>query len=132
MGANPHANGGQLLRDLVMPDFRGYAVPVTSPGATNAEDTRVLGRFLRDVIRANETQRNFRVFGPDETSSNRLDAVFEVTNRTSEAQILPSDDHVARDGRVYTMSRGEGASSSPCAWSRIEHRRSPVRDCACG
>ena len=81
MGANPHANGGLLLRDLQLPDFRTYGVAVSAPGATDAEDTRVLGRFLRDVVTLNAEQRNFRLFGPDETVSNRLDAVFEVTSR---------------------------------------------------
>jgi xylulose-5-phosphate/fructose-6-phosphate phosphoketolase len=101
MGANPHANGGLLLRDLVMPDFREYAVKVSAPGAVRAEATRALGQLLRDVMRLNP--QNFRVFGPDETSSNRLDALFEVTNRCSTAAILPSDDHVAPDGRVMEV-----------------------------
>ncbi|MBV8670683.1 MAG: phosphoketolase family protein [Candidatus Eremiobacteraeota bacterium] len=101
MGANPHANGGILLRDLVMPDYHTYAVPVQAPGATDAESTRVLGAMLRDVIRANPT--SFRLFGPDETSSNRLDAVFEVTDRCSTAEVLASDDHVAPDGRVMEV-----------------------------
>ncbi|MBV8339086.1 MAG: phosphoketolase family protein [Candidatus Eremiobacteraeota bacterium] len=101
MGANPHANGGILLRDLVMPDYHTYAVPVQAPGATDAESTRVLGAMLRDVIRGNPT--SFRLFGPDETSSNRLDAVFEVTDRCSTAEVLASDDHVAPDGRVMEV-----------------------------
>ncbi|MBV8459288.1 MAG: phosphoketolase family protein [Candidatus Eremiobacteraeota bacterium] len=101
MGANPHANGGILLRDLVMPDYHSYAVPVQAPGATDAESTRVLGAMLRDVIRGNPT--SFRLFGPDETSSNRLDAVFEVTDRCSTAEVLASDDHVAPDGRVMEV-----------------------------
>ncbi len=100
MGANPHTNGGLLLRDLAMPDFRTFAVPVTAPGAVDAEDTRVLGRFLRDVINANAESRNFRLFGPDETVSNRLDAVFEVTNRQWDADIVPDDEWLAPDGRV--------------------------------
>ena len=103
MGANPHANGGLLLRDLVMPDFRRYAVPVLTPGATLGEATRVLGGLLRDVMRLNADAANFRVMGPDETSSNRLDALFEVTDRTSAATILPTDDHVAMDGRVMEV-----------------------------
>ena len=103
MGANPHANGGRLLRDLVMPDFRRYAVPVPTPGATLGEATRVLGGLLRDVMRLNADAANFRVMGPDETSSNRLDALFEVTDRTSAATILPTDDHVAMDGRVMEV-----------------------------
>ncbi len=101
MSANPHANGGVLLRDLLMPDFRRYAVDVPSPGAVRAEATRTLGTFLGDVIRDNPS--NFRLVGPDETSSNRLDAVFEVTARESTAQILPTDEHVAADGRVMEV-----------------------------
>jgi xylulose-5-phosphate/fructose-6-phosphate phosphoketolase len=103
MSANPHANGGLLLNDLVMPDFRQYAVDVPAPGATDAESTRVLGRMLRDVMRLNASSSNFRVMGPDETTSNRLDALFEVTNRTSTAEVLPSDDHVGPDGRVMEV-----------------------------
>ncbi|MCC7084259.1 MAG: phosphoketolase family protein [Pirellulales bacterium] len=103
MGANPHANGGILLRDLRMPDFREYAVEVPSPGKVEAEDTRVLGGFLRDVVKLNADQRNFRVFGPDETTSNRLNAVFEATDRQWEAETLESDDHLAHDGRVVEV-----------------------------
>ncbi|MDB4885935.1 MAG: phosphoketolase [Gemmatimonadetes bacterium] len=103
MSASPHANGGLLLRDLIMPDFREHAVPVTAPGATDGEATRVLGTFLRDVMQRNSAARNFRVMGPDETSSNRLDALFEVTGRMSSAEILPSDVHVAADGRVMEV-----------------------------
>jgi xylulose-5-phosphate/fructose-6-phosphate phosphoketolase len=103
MGANPHANGGLLLRDLVMPDFRDYAVDVPAPGAVDGEATRVLGAMLRDVMRLNADARNFRVMGPDETSSNRLDALFEVTDRTSTARILATDDHVGPDGRVMEV-----------------------------
>jgi xylulose-5-phosphate/fructose-6-phosphate phosphoketolase len=103
MGANRHANGGLLLRDLAMPNFRDYAEPVPSPGIAIAEGTRPLGRMLRDVLKLNAGAGNFRVFGPDETSSNRLDAVFEVTDRTSTAAILPSDDHVSADGRVMEV-----------------------------
>ena len=101
MSANPHANGGLLLRDLRLPDFRGYAVSVPQPGAVDAEATRVQGQFIRDVITQNPD--NFRVFSPDETTSNRWNAVFEVTNRCSTAAILPGDDHVAPDGRVMEM-----------------------------
>jgi xylulose-5-phosphate/fructose-6-phosphate phosphoketolase len=101
MGMNPHANGGLLLRDLRVPDFRQYAVPVPAPGVATAEATRALGRMLRDTVKLNAD--NFRIFGPDETSSNRLDAVFEVTDRTSTATILPSDDHVSPDGRVMEV-----------------------------
>jgi xylulose-5-phosphate/fructose-6-phosphate phosphoketolase len=103
MGANPHANGGLLLRDLVMPDFRDYAVAVPSPGAVDGEATRVLGAMLRDVMRLNEDAKNFRIVGPDETSSNRLDAVFEATDRVFMGEILPSDEHVSRDGRVMEV-----------------------------
>ncbi len=103
MSANPHANGGLLLKDLAMPAFRDYAVAVPAPGAVDAESTRILGNFLRDVMRLNMSSSNFRIMGPDETSSNRLDALFEVTDRTSTAEILPSDDHVAPDGRVMEV-----------------------------
>ena len=103
MSGNPHANGGLLLRDLNLPDFRSYAVDIGKCGSMDCESTRPLGEMLRDILSLNGNERNFRVFGPDETSSNRLDAVFEVTNRTSEAQTLPSDDHVARDGRVMEV-----------------------------
>lgn len=101
MSANPHANGGLLLRDLRLPDFRGYAVKVAKPGAVDAEATRVQGQFIRDVIRLNP--KNFRVFSPDETTSNRWGSVFDVTNRCSTAEIIPLDDHVAPDGRVMEM-----------------------------
>ena len=103
MGANPNANGGKLLRDLRMPEFREYAVEVPRPGAVEAEDTRVLGRFLRDVIKLNQTPRNFRLFGPDETNSNRLMDVFEVTNRQWDAELLPGDDHLAPEGSVMEV-----------------------------
>ncbi|MDR3703701.1 MAG: phosphoketolase family protein [Candidatus Sulfopaludibacter sp.] len=103
MGANPHANGGLLLKDLCVPDFRKYAVDVPRPGAVSGEATRVLGNMLRDVMKLNQDSRNFRVMGPDETESNRLGALFEVTNRESMAQILSTDDHVARDGRVMEV-----------------------------
>jgi xylulose-5-phosphate/fructose-6-phosphate phosphoketolase len=101
MSANPHANGGELLRDLVLPDFRDYAVEVPGPASTLAEATRVLGGFLRDVIRANPT--NFRLFGPDETESNRLGAVFEATDRQFSGEILPTDEHQAPEGRVMEV-----------------------------
>jgi xylulose-5-phosphate/fructose-6-phosphate phosphoketolase len=101
MGANPHANGGILLRELRMPDFRDYAVSVSKRGSVRAEATRVLGEFIRDVMRLNPS--NFRLFGPDETSSNRLQAVFEVADRMSMARILPTDDHVSPDGRVMEV-----------------------------
>ncbi len=103
MGANPHANGGVLLRDLCMPDFRRYAINIPKPGAVRAECTRVLGGFLRDVMKLNLESRNFRIFGPDETASNRLGAVFEVTNRAFTGRIEPGDEHVALDGRVMEV-----------------------------
>jgi xylulose-5-phosphate/fructose-6-phosphate phosphoketolase len=103
MGANPHANGGILLKELVMPDFREYAVKVTKPGAGIAEATRVLGTFLRDVMKDNADSKNFRVFGPDETASNRLDALFEVTNKITMEPIEATDEHLSRDGRVMEV-----------------------------
>jgi xylulose-5-phosphate/fructose-6-phosphate phosphoketolase len=103
MGANPHANGGILLHDLRMPDFTAYAVDVKSPGSIEAEDTRVLGTFLRDVVTLNEEQRNFRIFGPDETLSNRLGPVFEATNRQWDAQAVPGDEFLALQGRVMEV-----------------------------
>jgi xylulose-5-phosphate/fructose-6-phosphate phosphoketolase len=103
MGANPHANGGKILCDLKMPDFRDYAVAVPKPGSVTGEATRVLGGFLRDVIKLNQEQRNFRIFGPDETESNRLNKVFEATNRVFEGEILKTDEHIARDGRVIEV-----------------------------
>jgi xylulose-5-phosphate/fructose-6-phosphate phosphoketolase len=103
MGANPHANGGLLLRDLKMPDFRSYEVNVPSPGSVQAADTHVLGAFLRDVVKLNQEQRNFRIFGPDETLSNRLNAVFEATDRQWVAQTKDNDEFLAYDGRVMEM-----------------------------
>ena len=101
MSANPHANGGLLLRDLDLPDYRDHAVDVPTPGAVRDEATRVQGRFIRDVMSRN--MHNFRIFSPDETNSNRWNAVFEVTDRCSTATILPDDDHVAPDGRVMEV-----------------------------
>jgi xylulose-5-phosphate/fructose-6-phosphate phosphoketolase len=101
MSANPHANGGVLLRDLALPDFRDYAVEVPQPGTTSSEATRVLGTYLRDVIRQNP--ETFRLFGPDETASNRLSAVFEATDRAWVADTLPGDDHLAPAGRVVEV-----------------------------
>ena len=103
MGANPHANGGQLLRELRLPDFRAHAVDVPSPGAVFGEATHVLGGFVRDVMKLNQDARNFRLFGPDETASNRLSDVFDVTDRVSVAEIREGDDHIAPDGRVMEV-----------------------------
>jgi xylulose-5-phosphate/fructose-6-phosphate phosphoketolase len=103
MGANPHANGGILLEELALPDFRDYAVAVPKPGSITAEATRVLGGFLRDVMRRNLERRNFRVFGPDETASNRLEALFEVTGRTWLADESPDDQQLSADGRVMEI-----------------------------
>jgi xylulose-5-phosphate/fructose-6-phosphate phosphoketolase len=103
MGANPHANGGALLRDLPLPDFRDYAVEVAAPASTQAEATRVLGAFLRDLVRLDAGRRSFRVFGPDETASNRLGPVFEATDRAWLAEATPADDHLAPDGRVMEV-----------------------------
>jgi xylulose-5-phosphate/fructose-6-phosphate phosphoketolase len=100
MSASPHANGGELLVELGLPDFRDYAVEVPQPGTGDAEATRVLGAFLRDVLRLNDGRRNFRIFGPDETASNRLNAVFEATGRAWNAETEPTDDHLSPDGRV--------------------------------
>jgi xylulose-5-phosphate/fructose-6-phosphate phosphoketolase len=101
MGASPHANGGRLRRDLDLPDFRDHAVAVSAPDATRTEPTRVLGAWLREVVRRNP--HTFRIMGPDETASNRLSAVFEVTDRTWVAETLPGDDHLAADGRVMEV-----------------------------
>jgi len=101
MSANPHANGGELLQELSLPDFRDYAVAAPKPGATTSEPTRVLGTFLRDVMRRNP--RTFRLFGPDETASNRLEAVFEASGRTWEAVTLATDEHLDPDGRVMEV-----------------------------
>ena len=103
MGANPHANGGLLLRDLRMPDFRAYAVEVPVPGVRGIGDTHVLGKFLRDVAKLNTAQRNFRVFGPDETLSNGLEALFETTNRQWDAATVSNDEFLAPAGRVMEM-----------------------------
>ena len=103
MGVNPHANGGLLLGSLDLPDFRDYAVSVQNPGTMEAEATRVLGVFLRDVMKRNAEHKNFRVMGPDETASNRLSALFEVTDRMSAAVLDPDDEHVSHDGRVMEM-----------------------------
>jgi xylulose-5-phosphate/fructose-6-phosphate phosphoketolase len=107
MGANPHANGGILLRDLRMPDFRDHALQVTAPGAIEAEDTQVLGGFLRDVAKLNQAQRNFRIFGPDETLSNLLGDVFEVTNRQWDAREKGNDEFLAPSGQVLDSMLSE-------------------------
>jgi xylulose-5-phosphate/fructose-6-phosphate phosphoketolase len=103
MGANPHTNGGLLLKDLKMPDFRDYAVSVPLPGRVTAEATRIMGAFLRDIMRLNEDRKNFRVFGPDETASNRLTELFNVTDRTWMEERIPEDDHLSPDGRVMEI-----------------------------
>jgi xylulose-5-phosphate/fructose-6-phosphate phosphoketolase len=103
MSANPHANGGLLLKDLRLPDFRDYAVEIPAPGAVDAEATRLQGRYLRDVMRLNLDQQNFRIFSPDENNSNRWQDVLEVTNRCYMAEILPEDDHLSPDGRVMEV-----------------------------
>lgn len=103
MSANPHANGGLLLRDLRLPECADYAVEVRAPGDTDAEATRILGGYLRDVMSRNRDQRNFRVVGPDETASNRLGALFEVTDRAWMAQRLSTDEHLSADGRVMEI-----------------------------
>jgi len=107
MGANPHANGGKLLRDLRIPDFRQYGIDVDRPGAVEAQDMTELGKFVRDVIRENDDQKNFRVFGPDETMSNRLNSVFEATDRSWNAERLDSDEFLASDGRVMDSMLSE-------------------------
>jgi xylulose-5-phosphate/fructose-6-phosphate phosphoketolase len=103
MGMNPHANGGKLLRSLIFPDFRNYAVETGGPGQRNAEATRVLGNFLRDIIKANLSARNFRLFGPDETASNRLQAVYEVTGKEWMAEMQSLDENLTTDGRVLEV-----------------------------
>jgi xylulose-5-phosphate/fructose-6-phosphate phosphoketolase len=103
MSDNPHINGGLLLRDLRLPDFRRYAVNVDKPGIVESEPTKIMGYFLRDVMKLNQKTKNFRLFGPDETTSNRLGAVLDATNRTWMAKILPEDDHLAVDGRVMEI-----------------------------
>ena len=103
MGANPHANGGLLRRDLLLPNYREYAVKVDRPGHDTAESTRIMGRFLRDVLRRNEPHHNFRLFGPDETESNRLGAVFEATDRTWVAETRDDDEQLSPDGRVMEI-----------------------------
>src|SRR5262249_50055911 len=103
MSANPHANGGLLMRELELPPIGDYAVKVETPGATSAESTAIMAGFLRDVLSATAERRNFRIFGPDETASNRLSRVFEATSRAWNAEVLPYDDHLAPDGRVMEI-----------------------------
>ncbi len=107
MGANPNANGGKFLRDLRMPDFRDYAVNVPFPGSVEAQDMSKLGEFVRDIYKLNASERNFRAFGPDETTSNRLSAVFEETDRAWDGETLDIDDHLAADGRVMDSMLSE-------------------------
>ena len=123
MSDNPHANGGLLMRDLKMPDFRDYAVKVTSPGATTAESAREMGRFLRDIMKLNLDSKNFRLFSPDENNSNRWQDVLEVTDRCYMAEIYPEDDKLSPDGRVMEVlsehqCQGwlEGLSAHRSAW----------------
>ncbi|KAB2706928.1 xylulose-5-phosphate/fructose-6-phosphate phosphoketolase [Ochrobactrum intermedium] len=103
MGANPHANGGLLRKELHTPDFRQYAVEVTEQGALEAQSTKILGEYLRDVLKLNEPEKNFRVFGPDETASNRLGAVFDASDRVWMAETLDIDDHLSADGRIMEV-----------------------------
>ncbi|MEV4603364.1 phosphoketolase family protein [Amycolatopsis sp. NPDC049253] len=103
MGANPHANGGVVLQPLALPEVAGHAMSVSEPGATSAEPTRVLGRFLREVFRRNAEQANFRLFGPDETASNRLDAVYDVTAKAWQLPVVGTDEHLAPEGRVLEV-----------------------------
>ncbi len=107
LGANPHANGGKLLRDLRMPDFRKYAVEVKEHGGKDGQDMTELGKFIRDIFKLNADEKNFRIFGPDETTSNRLNAVFEVENRDWNAETLDIDDHLAANGRIMDSMLSE-------------------------
>ena len=107
MGANPHANGGLLLKDLRLPDFRDYKLDIEKPGQIEAGDMTELGKFVRDIFKLNEESRNFRIFGPDETMSNRLNAVFEATNRDWNNETYPNDEFLARDGRVMDSMLSE-------------------------
>ena len=107
IGSNPHANGGLLLRDLRLPDFRSYAFDVTTPGSSDGQDMTELGKFVRDILNLNQESRNFRVFGPDETLSNRLNSIFETTNRVWNADALDSDEFLAPDGRVMDSMLSE-------------------------
>jgi hypothetical protein len=136
MSANPHANGGELMQDLVCPDFRDYAIDVLAPGTTFSEPTRVLGGFLRDIVARNPS--NFRIFGPDETASNRLDDVFEVTGKVWEAEIVPNDENLApragssRCSRSISARAGSRATSSPAGTgSSIATRLSSTSSTRC-
>ena len=117
MSANPHTNGGLLLRELRLPNFRDYAVDVAAPGATMAESTRVMGGFLRDVMKLSAEERNFRLFSPDENNSNRWQDALEVTNRAWSADTYPWDDHLAPDGRVMRCSASTNARAGSRAIS---------------
>ena len=117
MGANPHANGGVLLRDLRLPDFRDYAIQVPEPGSVMGEDARTLGKFLRDALKLNAHERNLRVFGPDETASNRLTALFEVTNKQWAGEVIPTDDHLAPEGASWRCSASINAKAGSKAIS---------------
>ena len=103
IGSNPHANGGQLLKDLILPDYRQYAVDVPTPGGTSAEATRVMGKYLRDVMKQNLEAKNFRIVSPDENNSNRWQDVLDVTTRCYMADIYPEDDKLSPDGRVMEV-----------------------------
>jgi len=103
MAANPHTNGGLLRTELYTPDIRGYAVAVDQPGLIEAQSTKILGEYLRDVLKLNEREKNFRIFGPDETASNRLSAVFDVSDRVWMAETFDTDDHLSSDGRVMEI-----------------------------
>ena len=107
IGSNPHANGGKLLRDLRLPDFRKYGIDVPKPGAVEAQDMIELGGFVRDIFKMNDDSKNFRIFGPDETMSNRLGKVFEVTNRDWNDEKYDTDEFLAADGRVMDSMLSE-------------------------
>ena len=116
MEANPHANGGSLLRDLRLPEFRDHAVEVPSPGAATAEATRVMGKYLPEVMKLNRESRNFRLFSPDESNSNRWQDVLDVTNRAWVAETFSHDDHLAPDGRgmeVLSEHQCQGLPTGP-------------------
>ena len=122
MGANPHANGGLLLRDLRLPDFHAHAVAVPAPGAVEGQDTLVLGSYLRELVALNEPERNFRLVGPDETVSNLLGAVFEVTSRQWEGRVEPYDEFLAPAGRVLDSMLSGSRVPGPCRQQEGRHR----------